>query len=51
MTNYSFLAAAHRELGVVLIKCQGSVHHGCVKLIARAADCQVSPGAEVPYVD
>ena len=47
----SFLAGAHRELSVALIKCQGSVYRGCANLMARAAGRQVSPGAEVPYED
>ena len=51
VTKGSFLAGAHRELSVALIKCQGSVYRGCANLLARAAGCQVSPGAEVPYVD
>ena len=51
VTKGSFLAGAHRELSVALIKCQGSVYHGCANLLARAAGCQVLPGAEVPYVD
>ena len=33
----SFLAGAHRELSVALIKCQGSVCRGCANLMARAA--------------
>ena len=41
----SFLAGAHRELSVALIKSQGSVHRGCANLLARAAGRQVSPGA------
>ena len=51
VTNGSFLAGAHRELSVVLIKCQGSVYCGCANLLARAAGRQVSPGPEVPYED
>ena len=47
----SFLAGAHRELSVALIKCQGSVYRGCANLLARAAGRQVLPGAEVPYED
>ena len=47
----SFLAGAHRELSVALIKCQGSVYRGCGNLLARAADRLVLPGAKVPYVD
>ena len=49
VTQCSFLAGAHRELSLVLIKCQGSVYHGCGNLLARSAGCQVSPGTEVPY--
>ena len=49
MTKGSFIAGAHRELSVLLIKCQGSVYRGCANLLARAAGRQVSPGAEVPY--
>ena len=45
VTKGSFLAGAHRELSVALIKCQGS------NLLARAAGRQVSTGAEVPYED
>ena len=48
MAKGSFLAGAHRELSVVLIKCQGSVYRGCANLLPRAAGRQVSPGAEVP---
>ena len=51
VTKGSFLAGAHRELSLALIKCQGSVHRGCAHLLARAAGRQVSPGAEVPYQD
>ena len=51
VTKGSFLAGAHRELSVVLIKCQGSVYRGCANLLARAAGRQVSPAAEVPYED
>ena len=51
VTKGSFLAGAHRELSVALIKCQRSVYRGYFSLLARAAGCQVSPGAEVPYVD
>ena len=47
----TFLAGAHRELSVALIKCQGSVHRGCANLLAKAAGHQVSPGAEIPYQD
>ena len=51
MTKGSFLAGAHRELSVALIKCLGSVYRGCANLLARAAGRPVLPGAEVPYVD
>ena len=51
VTKGSFLAGAHRELRVALIKCQGSVYRGCANLLARAAGRPVLPGAEVPYVD
>ena len=51
VTKGSFLAGAHRDLSVALIKCQGSVYRGCATLLARAAVRQVSPGAEVPYED
>ena len=51
VTKGSFLAGAHRELSVALIKCQGSVYRGCASLMARAAGHQVSPGAEVAYED
>ena len=51
VTKGSFLAGAHPELSVPLIMCQGSVYRGCSNLLARAAGLQVSPGAEVPYVD
>ena len=51
VTKGSFLAGAHRELSVTLIKCQGSVYRGCAKLMARAAGRQVSPGPEIPYAD
>ena len=51
VTKGSFLAGAHRELSVALIKCQRSVYRGYFNLLARAAGCQVSPGAEVPYED
>ena len=51
VTKGSFLAGAHRELSVALIKCQGSVYRGCANLLARAAGRAVLPGAEVPYVD
>ena len=51
VTKGSFLAGAHRELSVALIKCQGSVYRGCANLLARAAGRPVLPGAEVPYVD
>ena len=51
MTKGSFLAGAHRELSVALIKCQGSVYRGCANLLARAEGCQESPGAEVCYED
>ena len=37
VTYGSFLAGAHRELSVALIKCQGSVYRGCANLLARAA--------------
>ena len=46
-SGVSFLAGAHRELSVALIKCQESVYRGCANLMARAACRQVSPGAEV----
>ena len=51
VTKGSFLAGAHRELSVALIKCQGFVYRGCANLLARAAGRPVLPGAEVPYVD
>ena len=51
VTKGSFLAGAHRELSVALIKCQGSVYRGCATLLAKAAGRQVSPGAEVSYED
>ena len=51
VTKGSFLAGAHREISVALIKCQGSVYRGCANLVARAAGRQVSPRAEVPYED
>ena len=51
VTKGSFLAGAHRELSVALIKWQGSVYRGCANLLARAAGRPVSPGAEVPYLD
>ena len=47
----SFLAGAHRELSVALIKCQGSAYRGAANLLARAAGRQVSPGAEVAFED
>ena len=50
VTKGSFLAGAHREHGVALMKFEGSVYRGCANLLARAAGRQVSPGAEVPYV-
>ena len=37
VTKGAFLAGAHRELSVALIKCQGSVYRGCANLLARAA--------------
>ena len=49
VTKGSFLAGAHRELSMALIKCQESVYGGCANLLARAAGRQVSPRAEVPY--
>ena len=49
VTKGSFLAGAHQELSVVLIKCQKSVYRGCTNLLAKAAGHQESPGAEVPY--
>ena len=49
MTKGSFLAGAHRELSVALIKCQGPQYRGCAYLLARAAGRLLSPGAEVPY--
>ena len=51
VTKSSFLAGAHGELSVTLIKCQGSVYRGCANLMARAAGRQVSPGAEIPCED
>ena len=51
VTKGSFLAGAHRDLSVALIKCQGTMYRGCANLLARAAGHPVSPGAEVPYVD
>ena len=51
VTQGSFLAGAHRELSVALIKCQGSVYRGCANLLARAAGRPVLTGVEVPYVD
>ena len=51
VTKGSFLAGAHRELSVALMKCQGSVYRGCANLMARAAGCPVLPGAAVPYVE
>ena len=51
VTKGFFLAGAHRELSVAMIKCQGSVHRAFANLTARAAGRQVSPGAEVPYED
>ena len=33
VTKGSFLAGAHRELSVTLIKCQGSVYCGCANLV------------------
>ena len=49
--HHSFLAAAHRELSVMLVKCQGSVYRGCANLLAQAAGHQALPGAGVPYED
>ena len=51
VTKGSFLAGAHRELSMALIKCQGSVCRGCANLLTRAAGRHVSPGAESPYED
>ena len=51
VTQGSFLAGAHWELSVALIKCQGSVYRGGANLLARAAGRQVWLGAEVPYED
>ena len=51
VTKGSFLAVAHHEISVALIKCQGSVFVGCGNLMTRAAGRQVSPGAAVPYQD
>ena len=51
VTKGSFLAGAHWELSLALIKCQGSVYRGCANLLAKTAGRQVSPGAEVPYGD
>ena len=52
VTKGSFLAGAHRELNVAMIKCQGSMYRGCANLMVQAAGRQASPGAEeAPYVD
>ena len=51
MTHDSFLAGAHRELSVALIKYHGSVYRGDANLMARAAGRPGLPGAEVPYED
>ena len=47
----SFLAGAHQELRVALVKCQGWVYCESANLLARAAGRQVSPGTEVLYED
>ena len=49
MTKCSFLASSHRELSVALVRCQGAVYCGRVKLLARAAGREVFMGAEMPY--
>ena len=51
VTKGSFLAGAHQELSVALIKFQGPVCRSCADILARVAGRQVSPGAEVPYED
>ena len=48
VTKGSFLAGAHRTLGVALIRCQASLYRGNANLLVRAVGRQVSPGAEVP---
>ena len=51
VTRGSFLAGAHRELSVALIKCQASVYGDCSNYLSIATDRQVSPGAEILYED
>jgi hypothetical protein len=51
VTRGSFLASAHRELGVALVPSQGYVYRSCALLLAKASGRPVLPGADAPYLD
>ena len=50
-TKVSFLASAHRELRVALVRRPGAVCRGCASLLARAAGREILFGAEMPSVE
>jgi hypothetical protein len=51
VTRGSFLASAHRELGVALVQSQGYVHRSCALLLTKPSGRTVSPGADTPNPD
>jgi hypothetical protein len=51
VTRGTFLASAHRELGVALVQSRGDVYRSCELLLGKASGRQVLPGADIPFLD
>jgi hypothetical protein len=47
----TFLASAHRELGVALVPSRGDVYRSCALLFGKASGRQVLPGAHIAFLD
>jgi hypothetical protein len=47
----TFLASAHRELGVALVQSRGDVYRSCALFLGKASGRQVLPGADIPFLD
>jgi hypothetical protein len=50
VTRGSFLASAHRELSLAVVKSQGEMYRSCALLLEKAAGRKVLPGADTPFL-
>jgi hypothetical protein len=51
VTRGTFLASAHRELGVALVQSRGDVYRSCALFLGKASGRQLLPGADIPFLD